>query len=177
MDFLTYTLMLVISYSGIFIGLFLSHIAIEELTDVSTYLIYLDILLLMAIIFAVIYPLNISYAIASAILSGLILISVKYKLSKNNYDYEQISSKTFILTSALFYASTITGEAVIVSTLIFIYGISIGTSYFSKNIMNKQSHSKKILCIDFMNKVFIKHSAYLIIGLSIYGIALLIRNI
>jgi len=162
MEILTYALTLLISFLGILIGIIVSNMAIEEMRNTSTYLKYLNIIIIPLTIFVASYNINKLYTILFACIILIMLILFREKYS-NVWVYPCMG--------AILYVSTKSQETLNVATLIFIYGISVATIdtsiHFKKKINGQITISNNIPLI---KNIFSKYWYYLLVGIVFYVI-------
>ena len=168
MEFLIYLLTAIVVFLGTFIGYMLSKHAFEELRDIVDYLKIANILIISAAVFFIFYQYSwITGAIASLIILGfLILFNKKYS-----------SIITYAALGGIFYASSLNQNSfIIVSSLIFAYGIMLGTIYcaahYQKNNINMKNHEKKLddkkINNSLMKGFFKKHIYFILVALVFY---------
>lgn len=172
MNAIIYMLTLCASFSGLIMGIILSNISIEEITAVSKYLKYLNIILVAAITFLATYRIHMLCAI---ILTLIVVIAYMMFRDRNNDMW------TYSGMGALFYISLVGNELLSVSVLIFVYGLSISTIYATdayKNHINKRCDTLTIKENFRLTKnILSRHSLFLIVGILFYIISGVIRNI
>jgi len=120
MDVVAYLLALFISFLGLFIGIILSNITLEELSYTTIYLKYLNILLLPLIIFVATYSIFLTYSIIISLIVFLVLIVYRERYNSNN-------KIIYCCLGALFYIAHTYDVLFLTSVLIFVYGIFVGT--------------------------------------------------
>jgi hypothetical protein len=166
MNLLTYLCALFASFSGLFFGIILSNIAVEEVSSISKYLKYLNILFVGAIIFVATYKTNFIYA-SMAVFVIMLLMSI----FRNRYDGRWI----YASLGAVFYVAMLSDELLNVSAMIFVYGLSITTLDANKLFKNKINNKIKSL----ENIVLIKNTLsnyvyFVLVGIACY---IIFRNI
>ncbi len=131
MNALIYTISLLISFLGIFIGVALSNIASEELNSIAPYTSYLKSIIIGLILFFSIHNYSVILASIITVITIIILTFVKH-------------SDKWIYAScgALFYLSSKFNQLYTVSILIMLYGIILGTEGSIKFVKNKKLHMK-----------------------------------
>jgi|GEM_PF-3364813 hypothetical protein len=160
MDLLIYLAVLIASFLGLFIGIFISNTAIEEIKQSSKYLKYLNIILAPIIIFIATFQIHKTY---SAIFTAIVLLALI--ITRNKYNDAWI----YAGMGALIYISTISQEIINVAIIIFIYGISIATINASKHFKHQINGQVKISeNITLIKKILIKYSYYPIIGIIFF---------
>ena len=156
MDVLNYLLIVVTSFLGLFIGIFVSNSAVEEIKNASKYLKYLNIAIVPLIILIATFEINKLY---SLIFTGIVLIALI--VARNKYN----DAWTYAGMGALLYVSTISQQTLNVAVLIFIYGFSIATinasMHFKKQINGQIKFSENISLV---KKILIKYPYYLIVA-------------
>jgi len=160
MDVLTYVLLLLFSFLGLIIGIFISKMTIEEITRASRYLKYLNILLVPLIFLIASYNINSLYSI---IFSSIVLITLI--VFKNKYN----DAWTYACMGAALYISTISQESLNVSVLIFVYGISVATidasAHYKKKINGEIKLTEKTMLV---KKILSKYTYYLLVGILFF---------
>jgi len=163
MDLFIYIALLILSFLGLIMGLILSHIAVEELPDVIKYIKYFNILIVSLIVFLTIYPLSTVYATISSVLLLVLLFFFIDKI--HNYII-------YASMGGIFYASSILNNLFVITTLLFILGISLGTTTsYSYYNTKKYKHTENIKFKDYINitKILLtKYSYYLIVGIIFF---------
>lgn len=160
MEIINYMLILVLSFLGTFTGIILCNIAVEEIKSITKYLKYLNILLIVLIILIATYDINKIYSIILTIIAFTILV-----LIKNNYENRWIYSSM----AALLFLSTLNKESLVITILIFIYGISVVTIDATKHFKNKiNGQIKSSENTSLIKKTLYKYCPYLIIGIAFY---------
>lgn len=170
MEFLIYVLITIFVFLGTFIGIILSRNAFEEIKYLINYLNIFTILLISCLIFFIFYPISLLWG---SIISGIILIFLI--LFNNKYNNKTIYA---CLGGVLFASSLNQNSFLIISSLIFIYGIVISTifayNFYNKNKINELNYEKKLknkkltrnLILDF----FKGHFYFIVVSLVFYSI-------
>jgi len=117
MEVLNYLLALIISFSGLFVGMFLGRIAKEELKQGKKYFILLQHLLFSLVIFFILLIIDNIYLALTAVL--VFIFSYKAELS---------SKIAYPLLGLFFYFSSASREMILInSALTFLYGFPAGS--------------------------------------------------
>ncbi len=162
MDIIHYLLLLIFSFSGIIIGILLSNMAVEEIKDATKYLKYLNIIILTLIILISTYSTNKLYSI---IITTIILTTLIITINR------QYNKWSYASLSALLYISTLNAQAIYITILIFIYGISIITIDANKYFKNKiNGKIKSYENIELIKKSLLKYHYYLLVGIIVYTV-------
>lgn len=124
MEILNYVLALILSFSGVFVGMFLGYIAKEELKPGKRYFIWIqNIILILAAIF-VLYSFHLN--IILFILIGLIItLGIIYFKPKAILGY-------LFLAILFFLSMRNTSLFMLTSSFIFLYGFPTGSLIFAK---------------------------------------------
>ncbi|MEM4260659.1 MAG: hypothetical protein QXG00_05475 [Candidatus Woesearchaeota archaeon] len=144
MEPLIYFLLLILSYSGLFVGLILSRVAFEELESGKKYFLIIQFLLWIIITNLIIFYYNdLLFVIIGALLVILMFI-LKFVLQNKSYHIDYL-----VLGILFYYSSGYTNLMLINSTAIFLYGfftaslivlnseINNNKDVFNKKIINK----------------------------------------
>lgn len=131
MELISYLLNLVITFSGLLVGIILAYIAPEELKPGEKYH-----LLLQNFIFSAIIAVYVNHALSSIVFGAVTYVLVMFLLS-----YRRISSRAAYLFSGIILAfSTEFKQLMLIeSILIFFYGFPTGT-LFVKKMIKKSKH-------------------------------------
>lgn len=145
MEFLIYLITTIFVFLGIILGYFLSKLAFEELSYITKFVFYANIFVITGFVFTLFFPLSLIYA---SIISSVLLILLI--IFRNKYHTTTI----YAASGAIFYASSIdvlnkTDKLfIVVSALIFLYGVFCSTifcyDYFNKKKINLKNHDKKL---------------------------------
>ncbi|MBD3204472.1 hypothetical protein GF327_09350 [Candidatus Woesearchaeota archaeon] len=156
MNFIDYSITLLISYSGIFVGIFLAFFAKEELPTAKPYLQVLQTLLLITILFFLIKVFNpiIFILIFTALFSGIFYMRKKLRLRK-------ISIFMYPIFSLIFFLISKNDIFPYFASLIYLYGLPTGSLLGKYTIDTKNS---KLL----LKKIKI-YSIYFIIPVVFYA--------
>jgi hypothetical protein len=163
MDILTYLLVLLSSFSGLIIGLILCNITLEELPNVAKYLKYFNMALLPLIIFFAAYQITLFYSVLTTVAALLLLL-----IFRKGYD----DTFTYCGLGALFYLASIYDGLFLVSILIFIYGVSIGTITSQKHLIHAKA-SSKISCKenrDIAKMLLARYAHYIIVAIVFFAV-------
>ena len=137
MNILNYSLAVIISYLGLFIGFFLALIAKEEIKPGKKNLILIKKIILLLIFVFLIVNTKLNYQIIILFLVFAILQIYRTKKEFNELPY------TYIILAIIFYmASKNTTLFVIESSLIFLYGLPTGS------LLTKKSKKETIINLD-----------------------------
>jgi hypothetical protein len=160
MELLNYVLLSIVSFLGLLIGILISNMTIEEITHASKYLKYLNLILVPLIVLISTFKINRIYSI---IFTSIILITLTITREKYN------DAWTYTTMGALLYVATVSQELLQVTTLIFLYGISIATINASTHFKNKINGQIKFgENIQLIKKILAKYSYYLLVGIIFF---------
>lgn len=149
---ISYFLVLLTCFIGLFAGVLISFLAKEELKDGKKYFIFSKRIFFVLIIFFLIYFLKIILIVN--LLVALILIFVLFKFKIKEYI-------TYNLLGIIFYISYLNTDLFkINASLIFVYSIFIGSLFIEENI--KQNKLKLI------KNLFLNYAWFLVIGVVFY---------
>ena len=124
MEILNYFLALIVSFSGIFVGMLLGYIAKEELKPGKKYFIWMqNIILILAAIF-VLYSFHLNI-ILSIIIGLLITLGIIYFKPKAVIGY-------ILLAILIFISIGNTNLFILTSSLTFLYGFPTGSLILTK---------------------------------------------
>ena len=130
MQFLNYLLALIISFSGLIIGLALAIIAKEEISPGKKYFIFLQKAILLLIFIFLIYFLKLNLINWIIVLLFIFIYLIKYQWNKKINE----SFYIYLILSIIFYISSKSLNLFIIeSSLIFLYGLPTGTLSTAKN--------------------------------------------
>jgi len=162
MELLRFVLLLVSSFLGLMIGMIVSNMAVEEISNASRYLRYLNIFLAPLIILVSTYVLYQWYSVIFSVAVLLLLIIFRSR-SLNLWIYAGMG--------AMIYMSTLRAGSLNAAILITLYGISIATieaSMHFKNRLNGWIKSSENFAL--AKKMLSKYSYYLLIGIASYAV-------
>ncbi len=136
MNLLNYSLTAVIAYMGLFIGFILAIIAKEELKAGKKYFILLQkIILLLIFVFLLVF-IELSYIPILLILAFILISILRSKKEFNELPY------IYIILAIIFYLSSKQLNLFIIeSSLIFLYGLPIGT------LITKKSKKETVMAL------------------------------
>ncbi|HYD03599.1 MAG TPA: hypothetical protein VEC16_04825 [Alphaproteobacteria bacterium] len=162
MEILTYLLLLLASFSGTLFAIFLSNICIEEINDVSSYVMTIIPFLISAIMFIVTEPNGRIFAAISAIIMFILLW-----FFRGQYNPRIL----YISSSFLLYLSTIVGKILEVSIIIFIYGMLLATFEASNILVYRENRNiKKSENIKLAKTIFSKYTYFILAGILFYAL-------
>jgi hypothetical protein len=160
MNLLIYLSVLVASFLGLFVGMFISNVSVEEIKKASKYLKYFNIILAPIIILVATFEVHKIY---SVIFAGIVLITLI--IARNKYN----DAWVYAGMGAIIYVSTMSSELLNVAVLIFVYSISIATINASKQFrhqINGQVKFSENLAL--AKRILSKYSYYLIIAIAFF---------
>jgi len=136
MNLLNYSLAALIAYIGLFIGFILAIIAKEEIKPGKKYFILLQKIILLLIFIFLLLFINLKYVVVLLILAFILISILRTKKEFNELPY------IYIILAIIFYLSSKNLNLFIIeSSLIFLYGVPIGT------LMTKKSKKETIINI------------------------------
>ena len=155
MQFINYLLALIVTFLGLYVGALLGFICAEELRVGQKYFLIIKKLLLLLIFLITIFQLFIS----GYYIWLVMVFSLAYYLIKKNTKDSLLFSSIFL--SAAFYLSSFNADIfLLISSLIFVYALPIGTMIV---YANKKSNNKDIM------KLIFKHNyVYLVLPILLY---------
>ncbi|MGV8171314.1 MAG: hypothetical protein ACP5OA_01315 [Candidatus Woesearchaeota archaeon] len=162
MEILIYLLVLLTSFLGVIAGLLLSKIALEEIYAISKHLRYVNVIIVTTMVFMATTHIGIGYSTILAAITFFLLF-----LFRNKYEHTWIYSSC----GAILYVSTLMGEILSVSILIFIYGLNVSSIEISNSISNKDFRNKQTKFVEnpnILKHILLKYAYYLIVGISFY---------
>jgi len=134
MNLLNYSLAALIAYIGLFIGFILAIIAKEEIKPGKKYFILLQKIILLLIFIFLLLFINLKYVVVLLILAFILISILRTKKEFNELPY------IYIILAIIFYLSSKNLNLFIIeSSLIFLYGVPIGT------LMTKKSKKETII--------------------------------
>ena len=150
MNLLNYSLIALVSYQGLFVGLILAIIAKEELKSGKKYFLFLQKLLLLLIFIFLLIFIGLNYISVLLIFMFIMISLLKRKKEFNELPY------TYIILAVVFYLSSKKlNPYIIESSLIFLYGIPTGT------LLTEKSKKKSIINI-------LKNVGFILITIILY---------
>jgi len=150
MNLLNYSLIALVSYLGLFVGLILAIIAKEELKSGKKYFLFLQKLLLLLIFIFLLIFIGLNYISVLLIFMFIMISLLKRKKEFNELPY------TYIILAVVFYLSSKKlNPYIIESSLIFLYGIPTGT------LLTEKSKKKSIINI-------LKNVGFILITIILY---------
>jgi hypothetical protein len=160
---LTYFLTLIFVFLGVYVGTLLGFIAKEELKPGRMYFRALENTLLVFIVLILLYAYgaNLYILILLGVAASVFLYYTSESTPINQMAY-------FLLGIAFFFSTRSTDLFIIISTLIFIYGMPLGSLYVARN----PKRSRKTLLTD----VLLNFGFFVIIALLTNLVALYIVN-
>ena len=126
---LTYFLTTLLAFSGVYAGASLALIAKEELVPGRTYLKAFENTLLVFIFLILLYSYGAN--IIAIILLGIVATVFLY-LTTNRTPVNQIAY--FLLGIALYFSTKTTDLFIMTATMIFLYGLPMGSLYVAKHL-------------------------------------------
>ena len=136
---ITYILTTVLAFSGVYVGALLALMAKEELKPGRAYLKAFENTLLVFIFLILLYSYDANIIVI--ILLGIVA-SVFLYLTTNKTPVNQIAY--FLLGIALYFSTKSTDLFIMTATMIFLYGLPIGSIYVSRRLKK----SKKTIFTD-----------------------------
>lgn len=159
MEPFNYFLLLIISYSGLFIGLILPRVAFEELNDGRKYFLIMQLLLMIILINILIYYYNTLIFVITGILMVALIFILKYVLKNRVYVID------YLVLGVLFYYSSVDQTIMLINSAgIFLYGFPTASLIILNSNINKKTEvfNKKII------KKILRYSGMVIIAALIY---------
>lgn len=151
MQFINYFLASLVSFSGLFVGMFLAFYTKEELKQGKKYFVIIEKLLLSLVLFFFLffYELDMITILVISLLFFVIILVLKF----DNYPI------VYIALAIIFYLTQDNNIFPLISSLIFLYGLPVGTliAYKMKNKKN-----------DIFKFLLKKYSLFVIIALLLY---------
>lgn len=161
---LTYMVTALFAFLGVYVGALLAFIAPEELKPGMTYFRAFEntllVFLMMILLYA--YEANIFVLILLGVSASIFLYYTKETTPVNQIAY-------FLLGIAFFFSTKTMDLFIVISTLIFLYGLPLGSIFVARRIKK----SKKTLLTD----ILLNYGFFVIIALMTNLIALYVYNL
>ncbi len=161
MEFLNYSLLSLLSFLGIVVGIILVKIAPEEQKPGKTYLIAMqNILIILSVVFFVIYIINNLYLLNNWIYNGIIILAALflavYIIKIKDKDNFIKSGIAYLFFGFIFFLSLNNSNLLLIqAVIILLFGMPTGSILFDIKKKNQV-------------KVLLNHILFLIIPLVLY---------